>query len=109
MVENWKETPSMEEERTFKKLKECVMKERIVEILGKKRNPENREENDSEELSEKRKQEDIRKTASTTPRKTTWKKMTTTRREPGGNSPVAKSFVRNFDSKQKLSVKHLAE
>jgi hypothetical protein len=158
MVENWKETPSMEEERTFKKLKEIAMKERIVEILGQKRNPDNRQEGEknSEDLPKKmtpedsrerqplnkadpgiftqeeksvsevgpslrrkvlkttpasapglRKQEDTRKTASTTPRKTTWKKMT--RRGHGGNSPVAKTFVRNLDLKQNLSVKRLAD
>jgi hypothetical protein len=32
MIENWKETPGLEEERIFKKLKETGMKERIVEV-----------------------------------------------------------------------------
>ena len=71
MVEDWKKTPDMEEERKYKKLKECVMKERMVEMLGKKR-----QERNPEELSEKMKKENLRKTTPATPRKTTWKKMT---------------------------------
>jgi hypothetical protein len=44
MVDNWKETPGIEIERTYKKLKASARKERIVEILGRKRNPEKKHE-----------------------------------------------------------------
>ena len=37
MVDNWKEPPGMEKERTYKKLKESARKERIVEILGRRK------------------------------------------------------------------------
>ena len=155
MIESWKETPGMEEERNFKKLKESAMKERIVELLGKKRNLNNRPEIDSKDLPERMTPEDsqrrtklkeddpvtlnqedfaskarpslslkLMKTTPVsatglrkTPRKTTSgrlsqedsirKKMT--RRGHGGNSPVAKSFVKSLDLKPNSSVKRLAE
>ena len=61
MVENWKETPGMEEERKFMKQKESAIKERIVEILGRKkceRNPDNRPEEDMKDLPDKMTSED---------------------------------------------------
>ena len=41
LIENWKETPGLKEERIFKNLKETAMKERIVEELGRSRNTSN--------------------------------------------------------------------
>ena len=37
IVKNWKETPGMEEETLFTKLKETAMKEKILEELGTRR------------------------------------------------------------------------
>ena len=58
MIESWKETPGMEEERNFKKLKESAMKERIVEILGRKRNLDNKQEIGFEDLPDRMTHED---------------------------------------------------
>ena len=40
-VESWKETPGLEEERVFKKLKETTMNKKIAEELGRSRNTSN--------------------------------------------------------------------
>ena len=99
MIEDWKETPDMEEERNYRKLKENLKKERMVEVAGRKSTGRK-----AEARPEMKKKEDLRKT---TPRKKVWKK-----KMPGiangGNSPMAKSFARKLDLKPNLSVKQMA-
>jgi hypothetical protein len=99
-IEDWKETPDMEEERRYKNLKESVTKERMMEMLGKKG-----KERQTEECPEMKKmKENLRKT---TPRKIARKKMPG--RVHGGSSPVAKNFVRQVGLRQNLNVKQMAE
>ena len=104
----------MEEERTYKKLKERAMKERIIEELGKKR-----EKSDVQvELKTKQKTtmedsktiedypDQARKTTLTSLRKTT--KMKKSGRGPGNNSPVAKKVVSQQELQKTPNVKSLA-
>ena len=100
MIEDWKETPDMEEERNYRKLKENLKKERMVEVAGRKSTGRK-----AEARPEMKKKEDLRKT---TPRKKVWKKKMPGRAN-GGNSPMAKSFARKLDLKPNLSVKQMAE
>jgi hypothetical protein len=99
-IEDWKETPDMEEERRYNNLKESVTKERMLEMLGKK----GKERQTGECPEMKNMKENLRKT---TPRKKAIKKMPG--RVHGGSSPVAKNFVRQVGLRQNLNVKQMAE